>query len=266
MSHWKEKHVVVLGGSAGLGFHLATAWHAAGAAVTVVGRDKDRLAAAAARIRDQRDSSEVTTIAADVTKDADVERLFAQLDQIDVLVNAFGRSARGKLEDATPADFAAMLEINLLAVVRCVRGGLARLQQSRGSIVNIGSLAAKLAPRFLSTYPTTKFALAGYTEQLRRELADEGVHVLLVCPGPIKRSDAGQRYAGSSADIPAQAQLPGGGAKTRPICPSQLSQQIIQACAARRPELIVPAKARWLDVIAAWSPVWGDYLIRRFTT
>ena len=60
-------------------------------------------------------------------------------------------------------------------------------------MVNIGSLAAKSAARFLGAYPASKFPVAAYSQQLRYELNPQGVHVLLVCPGPIARPDAGRR-------------------------------------------------------------------------
>ena len=59
----------------------------------------------------------------------------------------------------------------------------------RGHVVNLGSLAAKTAARWMGAYPATKFALAAYTQQLRLELGPEGLHVLLVCPGPVARKD-----------------------------------------------------------------------------
>jgi hypothetical protein len=89
---------------------------------------------------------------------------------------------------------------------------------------------------------------------------------MLVCPGPIAREDAGQRYAAAAPDIPATAQAPGGGARVKAIDPAELAAAILRACEARKPELIVPAKARLLFAISQLSARWGDWLLRRSTS
>jgi short-subunit dehydrogenase len=95
------------------------------------------------------------------------------------------------------------------------------------------------------------------------ELGPQGLHVLLVNPGPIavpsKRSD--DEYAG----LPASAQRPGGGVRVRQIDPDWLAERIVTACERREPELVVPAKARLLFALSALSARWGDWLVRRNT-
>ncbi len=92
--------------------------------------------------------------------------------------------------------------------------------KTRGHIVNIGSLAAKMASRYLGAYPASKFAVAAYTHQLRLELGPQGLHVLLVCPGPIARPDAGQRYSGEAGRPPGvRPERPGGGVRLKGIDP-----------------------------------------------
>ena len=81
----------------------------------------------------------------------------------------------------------------------------------RGHVVNIGSLAAKSAARWLGAYPATKFAVAAYSQQLRLELGPQGLHVLLVCPGPIQRSDPRLYPLEGLEDIPDRARGPGRG-------------------------------------------------------
>ena len=94
--------------------------------------------------------------------------------------------------------FQAFLDLNFFGTVRCTRAAVPRLLMTRGHVVNIGSLAAKMAASYLGAYPVSKFAVAAYTHQLRLELGPQGLHVLLVCPGPIARPDAGQRYSGEA--------------------------------------------------------------------
>ena len=90
--------------------------------------------------------------------------------------------------------------------------------------------------------------------------------MLLVCPGPIRRDDAGTRYAEETGDIPAAAQRPGGGAKLRGLDPDWLAERILRACESRQAELVLPAKVRLLLAIAQLSPRWGDWLLTKATT
>ncbi len=158
--------------------------------------------------------SEVLAIPADVTQQDQVESLENQtvehFGRLDVLVNNVGQSARGVLLETTPEDFSRLMEINFLSVVRSARAAAPHLIRSRGHLVNIGSLSGKSASRYVGAYSATKFALAAYTQQLRMDLRSQGVHVMLVSPGPLVREDAGRRYADQMTGLPASAAKPGG--------------------------------------------------------
>jgi uncharacterized protein len=265
--YWQNKVCAVTGGSAGLGRAIGRALAQRGATVLLIARHQDPLNAAADELR--RAGGDVHTIVADVTWQEDVDRLAATIaadfGRLDLLCNAAGRSSRAAILDATPEDFQQLLDVNFLAVVRTTGALAPLLTASRGHLVNIGSLASKTASRFLGAYPASKFALAAYTQQLRLELSDAGLHALLVCPGPIAREDAGQRYAEQSEGLPAAVQNPGGGAKLKSIDPDRLAEKILAACESRRAELVVPGKARLLFSIAQLSPKWGDWLLRKVT-
>jgi short-subunit dehydrogenase len=267
MSFWRNKVVLVTGGSAGLGRAIAGAFAEAGARLALAAREEARLGEAATQLRAR--GAEVLAVPADVTRQDDVDTLILRTvetyGRIDVLVNNVGRSARGKILDASPNDFREALELNFLTAVRMTRAAAPHLIAARGHIVNIGSLAAKAASRFLGTYPASKFPLAAYSQQLRLELAPEGVHVLLVCPGPIYREDADTRYADQSAGLPESARRPGGGVKVKAIPPEELARRILRACERRQAELIVPSKARWLFAIAQLWPSLADGILLRST-
>jgi short-subunit dehydrogenase len=122
----------------------------------------------------------------------------------------------------------------------------------------------RVAATWCSSYPTSKFAVAAFAQQLRLECNERGIHVLLVCPGPIDRQGA-DRYHDQAADVPAKAYQPAGGAKVRRIEPQQLAERILKACERRRAELIVPRTARLLFAVAQLSPRLGDWLLRKWT-
>jgi uncharacterized protein len=267
MSFWQNKVALITGGSSGLGRVIAETFAAAGAKVAIAALEAEPLARTVDEMHS--DGFDVLGIQADITRQDDVDRLFAQtLDRfghLDVLVNNAGRSMRGKLLDTTPEQFRDLLELNLIALVRCTRAAAPHLLKQRGHVVNIGSLAAKSAARWVGAYPTTKFAVAAYSQQLRLELGPLGLHVLLVCPGPVERKDPRLYPLEGMEDLPESARRPGAGVKTKAISPQKLAQKILRACQRRRPELIVPASARLLFALAQLWPSFADWIVLRKT-
>jgi short-subunit dehydrogenase len=271
---WREKVVLITGGSAGLGLHLVRAWAQSGARVIAVARSAEHLQASVQSLLARGLS--VEAIVADVTQDNSVQALFEQVQskhgRLDLLVNCVGVSTRGLALDVSPHEYQQLMELNFYSVVRCTRAARELLEASRGQVVNIGSLASKAAARYLGGYAPTKFAVAAYSQQLRYEWADRGVHVLLVCPGPIAREDGGRRYSDASrsstvaSQLPASAQAPGGGVRLPGIDPQQLAEWILRAAERRQPELVVPGKARWLFALAQLTPRLADWILLRKTS
>jgi len=265
--YWTEKVVLVTGSSSGLGRALAKAFARSGAHVVVSARSADALETVAADLRSF--GTQVLAIPADVTQldqvDSLIEQTVKHFGRLDVLVNNVGRSTRGALLEITPEDFASLMDINFLSVVRCTRAAVPHLIRSHGHLVNIGSLSGKSASRYVGAYSATKFALAAYTQQLRLELRPQGVHVLLVSPGPIARDDSTQRHSDKLAGLPARAAKPGAGVRISPVRPERLSQAILKACRRGQPELIYPPLARLFIAVIQLFPRLGDWLVRRMT-
>ncbi|MDX1945887.1 MAG: SDR family NAD(P)-dependent oxidoreductase [Pirellulaceae bacterium] len=267
MPYWTDKVALVTGGSAGLGLEIARALVAAGARTTIAARDEARLRAAAESL--SIGTRTCRWQACDVLRQDDVDRLIGQTvaeqGRLDLLVNCAGRSARGELTKTTASEFAELLDVNFLSAVRCTQAALPHVVASRGHVVQIGSLASKAAARFLGAYPASKFPLAAYAQQLRLELGPAGLHTLLVCPGPIRRADAGLRYDAATANLPANTRQPGGGVRISALDPQWLAGRILRACERRQAELVVPAKSRLLFAVAQLWPSLGDWLITRMT-
>jgi NAD(P)-dependent dehydrogenase (short-subunit alcohol dehydrogenase family) len=265
--YWREKVALVTGGSSGLGRTIADALGRAGAKVVIAGLEPDGVRAAAEEMKSA--GVDVLGVTVDITRQEDVDRLFQQTvehyGRLDCLVNNAGRSMRGKVLDTTPDQFRQLLELNLIALVRCTRAAVPHLLATHGHVVNIGSLAAKSASRWVGAYPASKFAVAAYSQQLRLELGPEGLHVLLVCPGPIARKDERLYPLAGLEDVPERARAPGAGVRVGRIQPEWLAGAILQACQRRRPELVVPGRARLLFALAQLSPRLGDWLVRRMT-
>ncbi|MGA2254479.1 MAG: SDR family NAD(P)-dependent oxidoreductase [Thermoguttaceae bacterium] len=267
MSYWEDKIVLVTGGSSGLGRVIADGFGGAGARIVIAGLEGDAVQKTVAEMRAA--GCDALGMQADITQQADVDRLFAEAirhyGKLDVLVNNAGRSMRGKVLDTTPEQIRDLMELNLIALVRCTRAAAPYLLETRGHVVNIGSLAAKSASRWVGAYPATKHAVAAYSQQLRLELGPQGLHVLLVCPGPIERKDSRLYPLDGLEDVPERARRPGAGVKTKAISPQWLTVQILRACERRKAELVIPGKARLLFAIQQLWPSLGDWIVLRET-
>ncbi len=266
MDQWKDKVVAVTGGSSGLGAALAREFAEAGARVVCLARGEEQLNATVDQIR-RSGSLDVQALVADVTDDQSVSDAVSSIvsshGRIDVWVNNVGKSLRMALADATVENFEELMQINFYSAVRCTRAVIKELERNSGSLINIGSLASKTGWPYVSPYSASKHALAAYHHQLRLE-GPGSVHFLLVCPGPIRRSDGGSRYADQAAGLPEDAAKPAAGAKVKGIAPNELAKQIRLACEKRKLELVTPWKARIAFALSQLSPWLGDKLLRRF--
>ena len=103
---------------------------------------------------------------------------------IDLLVNNAGVSVQGEFGDGTPEQLRRVFDVNLFAAIELSRIALPLLRESkRATIANVASILAHRAIPFNSEYCASKFALRGWSEAIRAELAQQGIHVLVVSPG-----------------------------------------------------------------------------------
>jgi len=256
MGIWKEKIVVVTGGSAGLGKAIVDQFASAGATVISLSRTK------------QEDSGNVFHLQADVTNDdsvaAAIKSIVSQHQRIDVWINNVGQSTRVAFAEASLEQYRELMEINFFTAVRCSLAVLPHLEKSSGSIVLIGTLAARTGWKNIAPYVASKHALSGFAHQLRLETPST-VHSLFVCPGPIRRNDAATRYQQQAEGLDESAAAPGAGVKISGIDPKVLAQKLVTAVEKRKSELVMPRKARLLFAILQLSPRLGDWLLRKFS-
>jgi NAD(P)-dependent dehydrogenase (short-subunit alcohol dehydrogenase family) len=176
--------VLVTGGSSGIGLETARRFAGLGARVVLAARDPARLEAAVGAL-----GPGVRAVGADVTSEESVRALADSLAEVegrlDVLVNGAGVLELGPAEVLGPAVAERLMQTNYLGAVRVLHAVLPLLRRGRRrSIVNVSSLAGKVAPPFMAPYAASKSALAAYTYALRQELRAEGFHLALVSPGP----------------------------------------------------------------------------------
>ena len=236
----------------------------------ITGRNEDRLREVIGNLSPTT-PGQISYLTADGTNPSDVKAMFDQMiaDQgrLDVLVNCVGQSDRGLVESLSADRLRELFDQNVMATLFCCQGAIEHLEKTGGVIINIGSLAAKVAPRYLGGYAITKHALAALTSQLRLELKPRGVHVGQINPGPIRRSDAGERYADRVGEgLPGQANQPGAGTRVKGLDPQRVADAVVKMIRRRQPDVILPKHLRFLIAIGHTVPRLGDWLLLKFTS
>ncbi len=182
-----DKRALVTGASSGIGRALAIELARRGVDLVLVARREDRLAEVAQQVTQL--GRRAVIVAGDVT-DPDVrERAVAavrdELGGLDILINNAGVAAHGRFIDATPERLRPIFELNFFAPVELIRAALPLLRTGRQPIiVNVGSILGERAVPHKTEYSASKFALHGFSQALRPELAPLGIDVLTVIAGP----------------------------------------------------------------------------------
>jgi short-subunit dehydrogenase len=176
----KDSHVVVTGGSRGIGVALGQAFTGAGARVTLVARESAALQAAA-------DGIGATALAADLRDCDGVAARAEAIAPVDVLVHNAGLDAVGAFADLPPAALRDLISVNVLAPAELTRQALpAMLARGRGRIVFVSSLSAHITLPGLAAYSATKAAVSQLADGLRTELRGTGVGITLVELGAVR--------------------------------------------------------------------------------
>lgn len=186
---FRNKTVLITGGSRGLGLELARQLAEEGANIAICARDVNELARAKAQL--QQYGIEVFADVCDITDKVRVERFVEAVHQaigpVDVLINNAGTIIVTPYEHATEDDFRDAMDVNFWAAFHLTNAVLPQMLAKKGGrIVNIASFGGKVAVPHLMPYSTSKFALVGYSEGLRAELLKNDIYVTTICPGLIR--------------------------------------------------------------------------------
>lgn len=243
------KTIWITGASSGIGRELALQLGSQHNRIILSARNEDALRKVADTIN--RSGSEAIVFPIDFS-DADqagqnAAEFAAKDGGIQVAIHAAGISQKAPVRENLFDVYRTVMEINyfgLIAVVKAVLPGM--LKTRSGSIVAVSSLAGKIGSKNRSGYSGSKFAVCGFMDCLRAEVANQGIHCLTVCPGYVKThiaqnalDSSGSRRGKSTPQI--DSGMP----------PNECAHQIITAIQKRKDEVVIARGSQ------AWGPLFG---------
>jgi NAD(P)-dependent dehydrogenase (short-subunit alcohol dehydrogenase family) len=242
-----DRVALVTGASSGIGEATARALHGAGLATYAVARRVERMAGL--------ESAGVHTFAMDVTDDdsmtSGVNRVVDEQGRVDVLVNNAGYGSYGAVEDVPIDEARRQFEVNVFGLARLVQLVVPHMRaQHSGRIINISSIGGKFYEPLGAWYHATKFAVEGFSDSLRLELAPFGIHVVIVEPGTIVtewnaiardtlvETSRGGAYEERSLRV--HATMARGDSGMTATSPDVVARKIVKAATASRPRTRYP--------------------------
>jgi NAD(P)-dependent dehydrogenase (short-subunit alcohol dehydrogenase family) len=256
--HFRDRVVVITGGSRGLGLLMARELAAEGARIAILARDPAELDLARrelAAVGGQR----VLALPCDVGNEDEVrwaiELAAERFGQLDVLINNAGVIQAGPLEHMTIRDFEEAMRIHFWGPFFATLASLPYLRrQETGRIVNISSIGGRIAIPHLAPYSASKFALAGLSDGLRSELAREGIYVTTVFPGLLRTgSHVNARFKGKREEEFAWLALADATPLTS-MAGRRAARRILEACRYGEPALTLTPQAKAIAIANTVAP------------
>src|SRR6266480_1677063 len=265
-----NKVALITGGSRGLGLVLARQICAQDGKVALIARDPDELARAKADLAPR--GGVVLTIECDLLDAGQIQSTVRQIinrfGKIDILINNAGIIEVGPLEHMGRDDFERAMQVHFWAPFELVSQVVPEMRTwGGGRIVNISSIGGKMAVPHLAPYSASKFALTGFSDALRAELARDNIHVTTVAPGMMRTgSHVNAKFKGRH-DIEFAWFAASAGAPLLSMDADRAARKILAACRRGQPSLTLTFAARLQIVANALFPNLIGYamqLVNRF--
>jgi short-subunit dehydrogenase len=236
----KDRVIVITGASNGIGRRLALDLAERGAVVVGCGRSLPRLKEVLKEVR--RLSPASLMIGCDVSDAEQVQgmiaKIIADFDRIDVLVNNAGVGMRKPFAETPLEIIEEIMTVNYLGAVYCTHAVLpSMIARGSGHIVNVSSVAGLIGMLNMGAYCASKFAMNGWSESLYHELKPLGVHVSIVCPGPVA-TDFARDFRDTEPKSPPHWT----------VAPEAVSRAVIHILDSKRFEIVL---SRWPALLAA---------------
>ncbi len=249
--------ILVTGASQGIGRALSLAAAQRGAKILAVARSEVQLHELADEARPQ--GGTIVPIQADVTVLDDrrrmVEAARKHFGGLDILINNAGIGATGHFAEAGPERLRRIMEVNFFGVTELTRALLPLLKiGTQPAIVNISSIAGKRGIPARSEYSASKFALQGFSEALRAELAKDGIDVLVICPG-LTRTNFSRNMLEQKARMPID--------HMRGMTPEKVASAALRAIEHGRHEVCLTLQGKLLVFVSRFFPRLADRVAAR---
>ena len=256
---FKNKVVVITGGSDGIGKALVDALLPLGAKVATCGRNQDKLY----DLQIRHSGSHLHTIVADVSNENDcknfIDSTISVFGGIDILINNAGISMRALLKDADIDVIRKVMDINFFGMVYCTKLAVDSIIERKGTIVGVSSIAGYRGLPGRSGYSASKFAMNGWLESIRTELKDNGVNVMWVCPG---FTTSNIRNAALNSKGQSQGESPMDEGKL--MSSEECAGHILHAIEKRKRTLVLTFTGKRTVFMNKFFPGWADNLVKKF--
>jgi len=188
MKYYKNKNIIITGGSSGIGLEMAKNLFSYGASITIIGRDKNKLQEAQNSIEKFKNISEqkLNHFSLDVSNNKDVEKeifkIIKKTGSPDILINSAGIAFSDTFENTDFDTFKNIIDTNVLGVRNINHALIPYMKENGGVIANLSSFAGIFGSYGYSAYSASKFAVLGMSSSMRMELADYKIKVCAICP------------------------------------------------------------------------------------
>jgi short-subunit dehydrogenase len=237
-----DKVIAITGGSEGIGKALVELLLPLGAKVATCARNQNKL-----YVSNENDCSFF------------IHSTIKMFGGIDILINNAGISMRGLFADTDAEVLRKLMDINFFGAVYCTKFALPSILQRKGSLVSVSSIAGFRGLPGRSGYSASKFALNGWMEALRTELMDDGVNVMLVCPG-FTRSNIRNAALNEKAEAQGESPLNEAELMSAELC----AIHILKAIEKKKRTLVLTFKGKQTVFLNKVFPSWTDKLTRNF--
>jgi short-subunit dehydrogenase len=258
-TYFKDKVVVVTGGTDGIGRALVAALISQGAKVATCSRHHDKLY----RLQSEFPAADLHTMVADVSNENDCRRFMETTIKffggIDILINNAGVSMRALFKEAETEVIRKVIDINFFGTVYCTKYALAAIIERKGTIVGVSSIAGYRGLPGRSGYSASKFAVQGWLEAIKTELMDDGVHVMWVCPG---FTTSNIRNAALNKDGSSQGESPMDESKM--MTAEECADHIIRAIRKKKRTLVLTFTGKRTVFMQKFFPGFADKMVHKF--